>query len=69
MAVTTGTSAIGTSADFTTYAANLTYAVPYVKGLTTQLLYVTQEKEATSASNVVTKTDTDELWFKANYKF
>jgi len=69
MAVTAGTSAIGTSADFTTYAANLTYAVPYVKGLTTQLLYVTQEKEATSASNVVTKTDTDELWFKANYKF
>jgi len=69
MAVTTGTSAIGTSADFTTYAANLTYAVPYVKGLTTQLLYVTQEKEATNAANVVTKTDTDELWFKANYKF
>lgn len=69
MAVDTGTSKKNTSADFTTYAANLTYAVPYVKGLTTQLLYVTQEKEATSASNVVTKTDTDELWFKANYKF
>lgn len=69
MGVTAGTSTVGTSADFTTYAANLTYAVPAVKGLMTQLVYVTQEKEATNASNVVTKTDTDELWFKANYKF
>lgn len=69
MAVTAGNSVVGTSADFTTYAANLTYAVPYVKGFTTQLIYVKQEKEATNTSNVVTKTDTDELWFKANYKF
>ena len=69
MAVTAGNSVVGTSADFTTYTANLTYAVPAVKGLMTQLVYVTQEKEATSTSNVVTKTDTDELWFKANYKF
>lgn len=69
MAVAAGTSAVGTSADFTTYAANLSYAVPYVKGFTAQLIYVTQEKEATTAANVVTQTDTDELWFKANYKF
>ena len=69
MAVNAGTSVSGTSADFTTYAANLTYAIPSMKGFTTQLIYVTQEKEATSASNVITKTDTDELWFKANYKF
>lgn len=69
MAVNTGTSVAGTSTDFTTYAANLAYAVPTVKGLMTQLVYVTQEKEETDASNVVTKTDTDELWFKANYKF
>jgi hypothetical protein len=69
MAVNAGTSVFGTSVDFTTYAANLTYAIPYFKGFTTQLLYVMQEKELTNVSNVVTKTDTDELWFKANYKF
>lgn len=69
MSVNAGNSAINTSADFTTYAANLTYAIPSIKGLMTQLVYVTQEKEATNALNSVTKTDTDELWFKANYKF
>lgn len=59
----------GAHADYEGYAGILTYAVPALKGLTTQLIYVTIEKEATSASNVVTKADTDELWFKANYKF
>lgn len=61
--------AAGAHADYEGYAGMLTYVVPALKGLTTQLIYVTLEKEATSASNVVTKTDTDELWFKANYKF
>lgn len=61
--------AAGAHADYEGYAGILTYAVPALKGLTTQLIYVTVEKEATSAAHVVTKADTDELWFKANYKF
>lgn len=61
--------AAGAHSDYEGYAGVLTYAVPALKGLTTQLIYVTLEKEATSASNVVTKTDTDELWFKVSYKF
>jgi len=68
-ALLAGSTAAKTHADFTGYAGGLTYAVPAIKGLTTQLIYATAEKEATSATNVVTKTDTDELWFKANYKF
>lgn len=56
-------------ADFTGYAIGTTYDVPKIKGLSLLLNYVVLKKEATSATNVVTKTDTDELWFKANYKF
>ena len=67
--VNAGSTLANTHADFSGYAANLTYAVPALKGLTTQLIYVSVEKEATSAANVVTKADRDELWFKANYKF
>lgn len=58
-----------THADYEGYAGILTYVVPAIKGLTTQIVYASLEKEATNASNVVTTTDTDELWFKANYKF
>jgi len=61
-----GSTAAKTHADYTGYAGGLTYAIPAIKGLTTQLIYATAEKEATSLTNVVTKTDTDELWFKAN---
>ena len=67
--VKAGSTLANTHADFSGYAANLTYAVPALKGLTTQLIYATVEKEATSVANVVTKADTDELWFKASYKF
>ncbi|MEZ7934108.1 MAG: OprD family outer membrane porin [Sulfurospirillum sp.] len=50
--------------DFKNVAGGLTYAIPAVKGLTTSLQYETQEKDANGV-----KTDTDELWFKAGYKF
>ena len=61
--------AANTHADFTGYAVAITYDIPSIKGLSTQIVYAALEKEATSATNVVTTTDTDELWFKANYKF
>jgi len=61
--------AANTHADFTGYALAVTYDIPSIKGLSTQIVYASLEKEATSATNVVTTTDTDELWFKANYKF
>lgn len=71
--VATGIGALQTAAkahaDFTGYAVDITYDVPSIKGLSTQIVYAALEKEATSATNVVTTTDTDELWFKANYKF
>lgn len=61
---------VNTHADITGYAAKLSYAVPYLKGLTTDITYVTFEKEVTNDStHVVTKRDTDELWFNVNYKF
>jgi len=59
-----------TSIDYTNIAAGLTYAIPSLKGLTTSIQYETQEAETTTyASGVKTKADTDELWFKAGYKF
>jgi imipenem/basic amino acid-specific outer membrane pore len=66
---TASTAALGATtgaADYTNIAFGLTYAVPALKGLTTSLQYETQEKE-TKATNA--KADTDELWFKAGYKF
>lgn len=58
-------------AEITGYSAALTYAVPYVKGLTTQLTYVAFEKEITNdaTNTLVSKRDTNEFWFNANYKF
>jgi imipenem/basic amino acid-specific outer membrane pore len=50
--------------DFKNIAGGLTYVVPALKGLTTSLQYETQEKDSNGA-----KADTDELWFKAGYKF
>lgn len=59
-----------TSADYTSYAAGVTYVVPVVKGLSLELLYEKQEIETTRYSNNTTFTaDLDELRFKANYKF
>ncbi len=66
---TAGSTAAHTHADYEGYAGSLTYAIPAIKGLTTQLLYVTLEREATNAAKVKTTTDTDELWVKINYKF
>jgi len=60
------TNATTKGTDYTNIAGGLTYAIPALKGLTTSLQYETQEKEAKQTS---VKADTDELWFKAGYKF
>lgn len=58
-------------AEITGYSASLTYAVPALKGLTTQVTYVAFEKEMTNdlTNALVSKKDTNEFWFNANYKF
>lgn len=59
-----------TSSDYTSYAAGVYYAVPFVNGLSLSLEYETQKvekKNYIAASE--TSTDTDELWFKVIYKF
>jgi len=59
-----------TSADYTSYAAGVSYAVPALKGLSLELQYEQQEIETTRYSNNTKfTTDLDELRFKANYKF
>lgn len=59
-----------TSADYTSYAAGVTYAVPALKGLSLELQYEQQEIETTRYFNNTKFTaDLDELRFKANYKF
>lgn len=59
-----------TSADYTSYAGGIMYAVPVVKGLSLELIYEKQEIETTRYSNNTKFTaDLDELRFKANYKF
>ena len=59
-----------TSADYTSYAAGISYAVPSLKGLSLELQYEQQEIETTRYSNNTKFTaDLDELRFKANYKF
>ncbi|MFB1009351.1 MAG: OprD family outer membrane porin, partial [Sulfurospirillum sp.] len=59
-----------TSADYTSYAAGISYAVPTLKGLSLELQYEKQEIETTRYSNNTKFTaDLDELRFKANYKF
>lgn len=59
-----------TSADYTSYAGGIMYAVPAVKGLSLELIYEQQEIETTRYSNHTKFTaDLDELRFKANYKF
>ncbi len=59
-----------TSADRTSYAGSLTYAIPKVKGLSLSVEYETQEVETTTyADNSKASVDTDELRFRAIYKF
>ena len=59
-----------TSADYTSYAAGISYAIPALKGLSLELQYEQQEIETTRYSNNTKFTaDLDELRFKANYKF
>ena len=59
-----------TSADYTSYAGGIMYAVPALKGLSLELIYEQQEIETTRYSNNTKFTaDLDELRFKANYKF
>lgn len=55
--------------DYTNIAGAIVYAVPAVKGLTTALYYETQEAKDKSKPAGSQKKDTDELWFKAGYKF
>lgn len=70
-AATASTAVANTYAEIDGYSAALTYAVPYLKGLTTQLTYVAFEKEMTNdlTHAVISKKDTNEFWFNANYKF
>jgi len=63
---TVGAPSTANAADYTNMAFGVTYAVPALKGLTTSLQYEAEEKELKSNS---AKTDKDELWFKAGYKF
>ncbi|MDD3343891.1 MAG: OprD family outer membrane porin [Sulfurospirillaceae bacterium] len=59
-----------TSADYSSYAIGLTYAVPALKGLSLAVQYEKQEIETTRYSNNTKFTaDLDELRFRANYKF
>lgn len=59
-----------THADIDGYSASLTYAVPALKGLTTQVTYVAFDKEVTNDStHTAVKKDTDELWVNVTYKF
>lgn len=60
-----------TSADYTSYAAGVSYDVPALKGLSLELQYEKQEIETTrySGTNPKYTADLDELRFKANYKF
>jgi hypothetical protein len=51
--------------DFTSKAFGVTYDVPALKGLNLAVQYETQEKDTKSVS----KADTDEFRFMANYKF
>lgn len=55
--------------DYRSYAAGLDYAVAALKGLTLSVQYETQEKESSTAGVVISTIDTDELRFRANYKF
>lgn len=57
------------AADYTNIAVGLTYAVPALKGLTTSVQYEAQEKDFKNKTATNGKQDTDELWFKAGYKF
>ncbi|MCD8477804.1 MAG: OprD family porin [Sulfurospirillum sp.] len=59
---TTGAKDIDT--DYTSIGAGVYYKVAALPGLTTGLEYETRE-----ADKGTTKYDTDELWFKAGYKF
>lgn len=59
-----------TTADITNTSIGLTYVVPALKGLTASLQYETVGTDAYNTSGVKTgTTTTDELWFKAGYKF
>ena len=51
--------------DYDTIHAGVSYVVPALKGLTLDLAYETQDKDAPSRATVTT----DEVRFKANYKF
>lgn len=58
--------------DYNEFAAGVTYAVPYLKGLTVSLEYENIYREYRDPNNNIAKnTDTtqDLMWFKAGYKF
>jgi len=59
-----------TSSDYTSYAGGLDYDVPLLKGLTLSVQYETQENKTTKyATSTKTSIDTDELRFRASFKF
>ena len=51
------------------YSAKLSYAVPALKGLTTDVTYVTFDKDYYTSGVQTKSLSTDELWVNVNYKF
>jgi len=51
------------------YSVKLSYAVPALKGLTTDVTYVTFDKDYFIADVKTKSLSTDELWVNVNYKF
>ncbi|ATB69351.1 outer membrane porin [Sulfurospirillum diekertiae] len=61
--------ATNAKAEIEGYSARLTYAVPALKGLTTEVTYVSFDKDYFVSGAKIKSYDTDELWFNVNYKF
>ena len=60
---------VGTKAEIDGYAVKLSYAVPALKGLVTDITYVTFDKDYFKAGVQTKSLDTEELWINVNYKF
>ncbi|QKF64232.1 OprD family outer membrane porin [Campylobacter corcagiensis] len=65
-----GTLAPNLKREFDGYSLALNYNLPFLKGLSASLIYVSLEEERTNMiSGSKTDIDTDELWLKFGYKF
>ena len=51
------------------WGANLSYNIPWVKGLSAGVTYVELERKNFNARGRVKKTDNNELWLQLGYKF